>query len=256
MKKILSLLAIAAMVCMAASCNKEKKTKHHDDGDDIEYNAPITIDGNFADWALLGDKVTSCSSLMEEGNDLKELKVYADEYFIYVYVKFNNTVPDPTWEDGLNHIVIDTFINGDNDIDTGGYIGKWDQNIQQGEETISKPCFDVMIYDSIYDKNTETGGQGFCYGDSYMEIQTWEGEPNTDGWDGKWALSDVEDFAVSNGNNLEYELAICRELYPKGKMADEFTMGVLASCGTWDATGWLPDAATGDAKPLTVRVDK
>ena len=254
MKKILSLLAIAAMVCMAASCNKEKKTKHHDDGDDIEYNAPIQIDGNFADWSTLGDKVTTCNSVMEEGNDLKQLKVYADEYFIYVYVKLNNTVPDPTWAEGVNHIVINTLINGDNDIDTGGYIGKWDQTIQQGEETISKPCFDVLIYDVIFDKNE--GGPGFTYGNSYMEILTWEGEPNTDGWDGSWIPSDVEDFAVNNGNNLEYELAICRELYPKGKMADEFTIAVGATCGGWDTTGWLPDAETGSAKPLTIRVDK
>ncbi len=254
MKKILSLLAIAAMVCMAASCNKEKKPKHHDEGDDIEYDAPIQIDGNFADWAALGNKATTCNSTMEEGNDIKQLKVYADEYFIYVYVKLNNTVPDPSWAEGLNHIVIDTFINGDNDIDTGGYIGKWDHNINQGEETISKPCFDVMVYDVIFDKND--GGQGFTYGNSYMEILTWEGEPNTDGWDGKWIASDVEDFAVSNGNNLEYELAICRELYPKGKMADEFTIGVGASCGSWDMNGWLPDAETGSAKPLTVKITK
>ena len=254
MKKVLSFLAIAAMVCMVASCNKDKKPKGHDEGDDIEYDAPIKMDGLFADWAALGDKVTTVNSKMEEGNDLKQLKVYADEYYIYLYLKFNNTVPDASWADGLKHIVVDTFINGDNDIDTGGYIGKWDQTVQNGEETISKPCFDVMIYDVIYDANEE--GPGFTYGDSWMEIHTWEGEPNTDGWDGKWAQSDVEDFAVSHGNNLEYELAICRELYPKGKMADEFTIAVGVSCGSWDTTGWLPDAETGYAKPLTVKVTK
>lgn len=247
MKKILSLLAIAAMVCMAASCNKEKKNKPHDGGDDVEYNAPIQIDGNFADWALLGDKVTSCSSLMEEGNDLKEMKVYADEYYVYVYLKYN-FVPDPTWEGDLNHVVVCTFINTDNDIDTGGYIGKWDQNIQDGEETISKPCFDVMTYDAVFD-----AGQ-WEHGTSWIGTFTWEAAPNTDGW--TWTEQEAEDFGISNGTDKEYELAICRELNPKGKWSDEFTIAVGIQCGSWDSTGWLPDAATGYAKPLTIKTDK
>ena len=250
MKKILSLLAIAAMVCMAASCNKEKKTKHHDDGDDVEYNAPIAIDGNFADWALLGDKVTSCSSLTEEGNDLKEMKIYADEYFVYIYLKFN-FAPDPAWVGDNNHVIVNTFINTDNDIDTGGYIGKWDQNIQDGEETISKPCFDIMTYDVVYDQGE------WAHGTSWIGSFSWEAENNTDGWDPPcWVEQEAEDFAISNGTDKEYELALCRELNPKGKWADEFTIGVALQCGGWDITGWLPDAATGYAKPLTVRVDK
>ena len=91
MKKVMSFLAIAAMV-LVASCNKNPK---HDPKPtpepepEPEYVAPITIDGDFADWAKLDASkvaVTTCnpdSKLLA----LKTVKAYADEQFIFLYVE-------------------------------------------------------------------------------------------------------------------------------------------------------------------------
>ena len=251
MKKFVFFLAIAAMVC-TVSCKKDDKNKKGKGGDDTEYVAPVAIDGNFADWAALdATKVQTINTDPEAGKqDLKQVKFYSDEYFVYGYVKYNFTV-DPAWAadpEGKDHAILCLFINGDNDINTGGYIGDWDHNVEVNGEAVSKPCFDVMIYHPVYD-------QGSWEGD-WFAVYTWEGTPNTDGWDPFWTESDVENFYMAKGNDKEMEFAITREFYPKGKMADDFTIGISIQCGGWDATGALPNSGSANAKPFTVKLIK
>ena len=59
MKKVMSLLAIMALVFVACNKNDKPTPKPDPKPDDEqptpepEYEAPITIDGDFADWAKL-----------------------------------------------------------------------------------------------------------------------------------------------------------------------------------------------------------
>ena len=83
MRKILTLLAIAAMV--AVSCNKDSDNNGSSD------NAQITVDGDFADWAALDASkvVVAKNSVGSPWEAVKEIRVYADKKFVYYYIKFD-----------------------------------------------------------------------------------------------------------------------------------------------------------------------
>ena len=249
MKKILSILAIAAMMCTVA-CNKDNKPKHHgnggDEGDD--YEAPIVIDGDFADWALLdATKVASCTLQNPDGvehADLKAAKVYADAYFVYVYMEFN----DVEATEGSNYKCT-VFFNGDNDTSTGGYNfygNGWDQG--------TTPCIDLMNYGLFIE-------DGEWLDTVEMESYSWSGSANGDGWN--WADANTPGFIAAKCKaNKGVELSFRRDLYPVGKLADEFTVGFMLQSPD-DPCGLLPNAVpdpdtnpSGLGKLLVVKTDK
>ena len=94
MKKILTFLAIAAMVFVA--CNKTPKPQPKPDPkpddeqtpeepEEPEYSAPITIDGDFADWAKLdATKVAVAKTDPDSPWDaVNEIRVDADEVYVF-----------------------------------------------------------------------------------------------------------------------------------------------------------------------------
>ena len=226
MKKVLVLLAFAAAVL--AGCNKPN-TDDPENGGETEYKAPITVDGDFADWAALDAnkvQVFKCAADSPKP-DMKLMKVYADKYFVFVYIEFDYAAYDG--EVSMAHV--DFCIDGDGDTTTGGYSGAWDQG-----ET---PSVDVLIEGSVI----EDGAVCEAY---EPFIGTWSGDVNADGW--SWAdVEGLTGFVEGKGTKKAWEFRITRELYPAGKMAKEFKMGVLCTVNGWDATGALPNAAVSDA---------
>ena len=239
MKKILALMVFASLLFVA--CNKEKPEDDPNNNGGSEYVAPITIDGDFADWAKLdAAKVQElkCAAGTTK-KDLKLAKIYADKYFVFVYVEFDFTA----YDGDVQNVYVDFGINGDNSTETGGYMGPF----KQGET----PCIDLLTQALVIEEGVVCEAYDAFVG-------TWSGDVNTDGW--SWEECEgLTGFIDGKGTKKAWEFRITRELYPAGKLAKEFTMGVFAMVNGWDATGALPNAepdegnADGLANLVTVK---
>ena len=231
MKKILTLLAMAAFTLVACNSNTDPD-EPEGSGNEGDYKAPITIDGNFEDWAALdASKVTTlkCSGTAAK-TDIKTAKIYADKYYIFVYAEFDLSSYE-TVSDAHFHF----YINGDNDTSTGGYKGAFDQG-----ET---PCIDVMTEGDVISEGS------VC--DYDPSIFIWGGPANFVDWsDEYWGDSMViPGFVEGKGNRKAFEFSITRELYPAGKLAKTFTMGIDLLVNGWDATGALPNTDATETNP-------
>lgn len=246
MKQIFSFVAIAAMVCFA-SCQKGGNTNNGGSGNggkqQEEYVAPITIDGEFDDWAAIESKATTLTCATNNPKqDLKKAMVYSDKYYVFVYVEFDYTAYDGAPTD----VHFDFVINGDNDTSTGGYMGSF----AQGET----PCVDLLVQGDLI-----VGGELAEAYDPF--VGTWSGDANGDGW--SWTeVEGLTGFVEGKGTKKVWEFQITRELYPAGKLAKEFTMGLFASINGWNATGVLPNVepteenAEGYTNLMTVSLSK
>ena len=240
MKKIFALMAMSAMLFVACEENPDDPNDPNNP-DNQEYVAPITIDGDFADWATLGDKVqvVKCAATASK-TDLKTMKVYADKYYVFIYLEY-----DLSAYETLTTTNLDVHINGDNDTTTGGWKGQWDQG-----ET---PCIDLMCQGEVFD---ETGAPV----DYNPGMYQYGGAANTSEW--AWNDVTVADFITGKGTKKAIEIQMTRELYPLGKLAKEFTMGVEILVNGWDATGALPNTeatetnAAGEAPLMLVNYNK
>ncbi|MBR5042630.1 MAG: hypothetical protein IKX67_05265 [Bacteroidales bacterium] len=227
MKKVLALMALAATLFI--SCNKNNDPDDPNNNGEKEYVAPIKIDGTFDDWAKLDAskvQVLKCADPTTK-TDLKLAKVYADKYYVFIYVEFDYSAYGGEVSDSHFDIIID----GDADTSTGGYKGPFDQG-----ET---PCIDLLIQGDVI-----AGGEVQSAYDPF--VGTYSGAVN-DG--GAWAWTEVEGltgFVEGKGDKKTWEFQITRELYPAGKLAKEFNMGIFASVNGWNATGALPNAKVDD----------
>ena len=209
MKKIFLYMAMAASVLALSACNGKDNPDNPntpDEPDQPAYVAPITIDGDFSDWAKLdAGKVTTvnCAASATK-TDLKSMKVYYDEYYMFIYAEFDFTPYDNAPETA----VFNVMLNGDNNTATGGYLGDWDQG-----ET---PCIDLMCQGSIID-----AGEVCDYDPGQY---AYSGAPNTNDW--AWDDVSVSGFITGKGSKKAFEIAITRELYPLGKLSDELTLGL------------------------------
>jgi hypothetical protein len=237
MKKVMSFLAIAAMV-LVASCNKNPKpdpkpTPEPEPEPEPEYVAPITIDGDSADWAKLDASkvaVTTCnpdSKLLA----LKTVKVYADEQFIFLYVEY-----DPMEDEWIPFHV---YMNADNSAETGGY---GDEFAEADAEWLLETS--ITAYDcALFKWWGEAGGNGWNWTDP-------EVEPSTEnGWGA--ILPEGSGFGTSAGDASKgkYEISIMRAMIEEQvKFADTFTLGFDIQAN-WSSVGILPNAPITDENP-------
>ena len=231
MKKVFALMAIAAMTLVACNKNNNEDDPNNPGGDEKEYVAPIKIDGNFDDWSQLKDVTTWKTAATASKTDIKLAKIYADKYYIFVYLEFDFSAYETLagYESGTH---IDFHFNGDNDTSTGGWKGQWDQG-----ET---PCVDLMCQGAIIDSEGN-------FVDYAPQLLKYNAAPNTSEW--AWEEQPASDFLIGKGNKKAYEFQITRELYPLGKLAKEFTMGIEILVNGWDATGALPNAEATETNP-------
>ncbi|MBQ3766904.1 MAG: hypothetical protein II874_09235 [Bacteroidales bacterium] len=249
MKKILSFLAIAAMVIVA--CSKKPTptptpTPEPEPEPEPEYVAPITIDGDFADWAKLdASKVATATCPSDPKYDaLKTLKVYADEHYIFMYAEFTPQ------EEGAP-ISWDVFMNADNSAETGGYADFWN-------EPDNEWLFEGGLDDwdaSLFKWWGEVGANSWTWADPSVD------HGDDDAWG---AFVPAAGFCASSADlvNGKVEFSIMREMLEETvKFADTFTMGAMLSV-SWTTAGVLPcapitdDNTSGIAPKLKVTVVK
>ncbi|MBO7604164.1 MAG: hypothetical protein J6S97_07110 [Bacteroidales bacterium] len=228
MKKYFLLAAMAAVALVA--CKPANPDDEGDGPDDEkEYVQPIKIDGNFDDWSKLdASKVATAKCNPDAAkNALKIVKVYADEVYVFVYFEWDkeqtNPVPD------VDHVPFHCYINGDGKADTGGY----------GDE-FSDACSELMLEGFIYPDGTAVGSyEPGCH--------KWIGDTHGTGW--TWEeLGAVAGLCAGAGVPGKYEFYIARELYPLGKLADNFSIGFDIQLD-WESVGVLPNAAVTDDNP-------
>ena len=225
---------MAAMVLVA--CNKPANPDNPDGPDTPDtpdgpavYEAPITIDGNFDDWAAIDASkliVAKCAADASKP-DLKVLKVYADDIYVFCYVEFDFSAYDNAPDAAHFHF----YFNGDNDTATGGWDGSWNQE--------GTPCIDLFCEGDVVAEGAVT---------DYAPAQhKYAGDPNTSEW--AWDDVTVDGFLIGKGTKKAYEFQVTRELYPLGSMADPFTMGIDVCVNGWNATGALPNAEPTEDNP-------
>ena len=229
MKKIFVLLAIAATLS-AVSCSKknadEKKPKNNGES---EYVQPIKIDGDFSDWAKLDASKVATATCDPDATKtaLKLVKVYADKVFVFIYFEWDKEeVPHyaPTNPEDPNtgaYAPFHIYMNGDGSTATGGFAGQW-----------SDAATDVLFEGTLYPDGVNLA--------SYEpSLFSWAGEVNGSEW--AWtSLGDISGICAGAGVEGKYEISIVRELYPIGKLADTFSLGIDIQDAGWNSVGILP----------------
>ena len=263
MRKVLSFLAIAAMLCCVACkktpTNNGNNNNNNNNNQEQKEDPPvvekpsITIDGDFADWAKLDQSKVAVANCNAEGKyaGLKVMKVYANENYIWVYFKCDPDAIKEGW------VTIDMVLNADNSADTGGYGEFWTD--MDAEWLLEGPIASDGVATS-YD----------------CALFKWWGAVGEDGWN--WTNPDEEatadngwgaifpegsGLASSEGNMTsgEFEIQIIREMLAGVDFADSFTVGAFLSA-SWTSVGALPNDAITDENPngktpkLKVTVDK
>lgn len=241
MRRLLTFVSLVAMVAIA-SCQKPannktsggntNKDEQTDEGG--SYKAPITINGDFADWASVDASKLAVAKNSEGATHpaLKVMKVYADELYVYVYFEW-----DDEYLEDKSEVPVHFYINTDGETSTGGY----------ADEFIDG-CSDLMTEGMIFSE-----GAIISYEPGLFK---WEGEVNGSGWDDCWMeLDPVNGFIVGAGSGNKYEISFMRELNPLGDWADTFSIGMDIQ-QSWDSVGILPNGEGENAASLTVTTNK
>ena len=242
MKKFFVLMLAAAMAFTA--CEKKPQPipgpgPGPDDGPAEEYVAPITIDGNYADWAKLpaADVATATCPANAKYKHLQTVKVYADSQFVYFYCEFT-----PNLE---GYVTMDVFLNADNSDETGGYGDHWtDPNSEWLYEGA------IESWDAgLYKWWGEVGVNGWLWTKHDAGLQV-EEHSSEDAWgaiigEGNGLTSNSEGGIASG----KAEFAIMRAAVEETvKFADTFTIGFMLSAD-WAEAGFLPSADMTDDNP-------
>ena len=264
MKKIMTLAAMFAAVAMTFSaCNKEQKPDNGgnengggtttntcpDCGEDPcvcepEYESPISIDGDFADWDALDPSKVAVTECAAEAKDpaLKVLKVYADEVYINLYFEYDETA----LTNGT--AAFDIYLNQDADL--GG---------ADDEHWLSQANVDYLLEDEsiIVDGTWESFDPGMFHYTG--PVDTWD-------WSWEEIMSSGSGIASGAGNGNKYELAVMIEMLMGVELADTFSLGCILTdidaAGAWNGVGCIPntdvtdDNPTGSVNFLEVKADK
>lgn len=201
--------------------------------EEISLTKPlIKLDGVFTDWNEVPANKLASATLPDGASltALKEMKVCADENFIFFYIKLDQAHVAP----------LDFFFNTDNNTMTGGNSWLWD------------PCgADYLIEGSI----AEGMGDAIVF--------NWPATSPQDGWE--WAeavpagsgIISMSEIKTVSGTIVEFEGSIVREMIPT-TLANEIGFGVFSSNADWAETGSLPTAAADaevKAPLLTVKLN-
>ena len=237
MKKLfLTLMAVAAIMCI--SCKKENKPtpKPGPDGPDNpdpeepEYVQPITIDGDFSDWA----KLDASKVAVAKGNanalftTPKEIRVYADELFVFFYLEYDNAAMGEMLVEGEG-LPIRLDFNTDGEFESGYH--KYFQE-----------SYDFMIEGSV-----ASNGQWASFdGGFYQRIDG--------GWTDPALLAEGSGMCSGAGSGNKYEICLIREMVNAAAgastvpmpMGDEFQCGVTFYTPSWGELGALPNDAVSD----------
>ncbi|MBR1888306.1 MAG: hypothetical protein IJ813_07545 [Bacteroidales bacterium] len=244
MKKVLSFLAIAAVVSLVAcqKSNPKKPSKEQDQKEqeqekeqEPEYVVPITIDGDFADWAKLdASKVASAKSDPASPWDaVKEIRCYADEAFVFYYIEYNSDV------------VADLLASANGSDDDGNPIGLPIRlNINtDGEFTSGYTSYSLDGYDFIIEGSLAKDGKWTSFdGTMHQRI------------DGSWSALKELGLCTGAGKDNKYEICLpivnfnsaAAESKVPMPMGEEFQTGIRFYTADWGELANMPDGAVTD----------
>ncbi len=192
----------------------------------------IKLDGVFTDWNDVPTNKLASTTLPEGASltALKEMKVCADENFIYFYLKLDQEQVAP----------LTIFLNTDNNAKTGGNTWLWDS------------CgADYLIDGQI----TEAMGNATVF--------NWPATLPQDGWEWVEAVPagsgivSMSEIKTVTGTIVEFEGSIVRKMIPT-TFANEIGFGIFSSNALWAESGILPTAsadAETKAPLLTVKLN-
>ena len=228
-------MAVAAIMCI--SCKKEptpnKPDKPDDEGGNEEeptYVQPITIDGDFSDWA----KLDASKVAVAKGNANalftipKEIRVYADELYVFFYLEYDNAAMSEMLVEGEG-LPIRLDFNTDGEFESGYH-------------KYFKESYDFMVEGSV----AENGQWASFDGGFYQRFP--------DGWGDPALLAEGSGMCSGAGSGNKYEICLIREVFnaaagasaePK-LMGDEFQCGVTFYTPTWGELGALPNEAVNE----------
>ena len=246
----LALMGLAVLAFVA--CDKKNGGGGGDDPEE-EYEQKIFVNDNtLDDWNnvpaefVVEAKCPADAALL----GLKSVKVYADEYYIFVIVEPNMAdIVDTEW------VPFHVYLNTDNSDATGGY----------GDEFADANA-DILLEGAVF------AGDPCPYGPAVFK---WWGEVGANGWE--WTDPSVEHSGddgwgaiIAEGNlqgttsqfvNGKFEIQIMRELVPATWSDEAFGIGFDIQ-QNWSSVGVLPlvspteDNPNGYTKKLTVKIDK
>ena len=234
MKKVFLTLAAAAFVF--AACNKpDPDTPDNptpEEPEEEEYVTPITIDGSFDDWAKLdASKVKVAKSDPNSPWDaVNEIRVYADEMYVFYYIEYNNSqiaeilagTTNPE-DPEHNELPIRLNINTDGEF-TSGYLN-----------------YSLDGYDFIVEGAVATNGEGSSFdGTLHQRI---------DGW--VELLAGGSGMCSGAGSGNHYEIQLIKEVFNSAAsqstvpmpMGNDFQTGIRFYTAPWGELANMPDAA-------------
>ena len=244
MKKIMTLAAMFAAVMMGVSSCNPDDTKPQDkpdteqggenNGDENngeeggEYVAPITIDGNFDDWAALADATVAECIPDHVQSGLNVLRAYADEFYLYVQVEFDFDVIADRAEDNGNPLML--CFSTTHESTFGGY------------DAWSDCCIEFMTAPHIF-----TGTDGVYKSYTGDALYMWTGEVGAAGWSWESVLEDH--MSVGAGSDNKYEIAMLMDVLGSYMEFDgKILLGAMIQQG-WGKQGVLPHAEVTEENP-------
>lgn len=244
MKKIFVLMIAAAMAFTA--CNKDPKpTPTPKPGPDDptpdpepQYVQPITIDGDFADWAKLpsANVAVAKSDAASPWDAVNEIRVYSDDFYVFYYIEYNNAKIGE-----LLAAANGTKTNSEGVEEKIGLPIRLNINTD-GEFTSGYPSYSLDAYDFIIEGSlAEDGAWKSFDGTLHQRIDGWK------------ALQEGG-LCTGAGNGNKYEICLPRDIFNAAAasssvpmlMADEFQTGIRFYTPDWGELANMPDGAVTD----------
>lgn len=229
MKKLFTLMAIFATLAAAVCCNGDDPANRDNEEEEEEVDkVAITIDGEFADWALLdrGSYAVAQNDPDSPWPAVEQIRVYPTSEFVFYYIKFKEDTLTELLENEAEELPIRLCINTDNEFTTG-----------------YKNYF-LDPYDFIVEGALAAGGAFTDYvGNINQRIGDWvpfEGNP-----------------VMGKGAGSEYEIMLVRELFNAAIATSEVPMPLrdtlqtgirfyTTGTGHWVELSNMPNTAKGD----------
>ena len=239
MKKIAILLAAALVFTLA--CDKTNKDNNKQKENE-EQAGPITIDGNFDDWASLQGAYSAKNSADSQWDAVREIRVYAYGDYVYYYVRFDKEYMKEYFE---ANDVLPARVNLNTD---GEFTSGYQNYFTQG--------YDFMIELSL---GNGAGGWGTA-DDSSLHQRL------NDDWTQLLGANSGLTFGAGNGN--EFELFVDRSIFNDAvkKSANPMPMGdnfqtsmrfyETTSSGKWEELSNMPNSNEGYGPLLDITFAK
>ena len=228
MKKIALLLAAAMFFTL--SCEKTNNYNKGKQGED-ETESPITIDGNFDDWASLQGVYSAKNSADSQWDAVREIRVYAYGDYIYYYVRFDKEYMKEYFE---ANDVLPARVNLNTD----------------GEFTSGYQSYFTQGYDFMIELSLGNGAGGWGTADDSSLHQRLNGD-----WTQLLGANSGLTFGAGNGN--EFELFVDRSIFNSAveKSANPMPMGdnfqtsmrfyETSTTGNWEELSNMPNSDGG-----------